>query len=95
MKLNEQIVSAIGQKRSKDEINQKYLSHHRLDHIREDRISKLKKERIFGSLHPESYPTCESCLQKKIVKLSFVGYEERATEILVLVYTNMCGPFDV
>ena len=31
--LNEQIMSAVGQKRSRDEINQKYLWHDRLGHI--------------------------------------------------------------
>ena len=30
-----------------------------------------------------------------MIKLSFVGYGERATELLALVHTDMCGPFDV
>ena len=93
--LNEQIVSAIGQKRFKDEVNQKYWWHHRLDNIGEDRINKLKKDGILGSFHPESYPACESCLRKKMTKLSFIRYGERATELLVLVHTNVCRPFDV
>ena len=93
--LNEQIVSAIGQKRPIDEINQKYLWHHRLGHIGEDRINRLVKDEILGSLNSESYPACESCFQEKMAKLPFVGYGERATELLALVHTNMCGPFDV
>ena len=44
MNLNEQVMSVVGQKRFRDEINQKYLWHHRLSHIGEDRINKLKKE---------------------------------------------------
>ena len=30
-----------------------------------------------------------------MTKLSFVGHEERATDLLVLVHTDVCGPFDV
>ena len=88
-------MSVIGQKRSRDKINQKYLWHHRLGHIREDRIDILKKDRILGSLNPESYPAYESCHQGKIAKLSFIGHWERATELLVLVHTDVCRPFDV
>ena len=93
--INEQIVSAIGQKRSRDDINQKYLWHHRLGHIGEDRINRLKNDGILGSLNPESYPACESYLREKITKLSFVGHGERATELLILVHIDVCGPFDV
>ena len=93
--LNKQIVNIIGQKRSKDEINQKYLWHHRLGHIGEDKINKQKKDGIFGSLDPESYPAYESCLREKMAKLSFVGHEKRVIELLVLIHTDMCGSFDV
>ena len=58
--LNEQIGSIVGQKRLRDEINQKYLWHHRLGHIREDKINKLKKDGIFGSFDSKSYPVYES-----------------------------------
>ena len=95
MNLNEQIVSVVGQKRPRDEINQKYLWHHRLGHIRKDRINKLKKNEILSSLNPESYQACESYLQRQMAKLPFVGYGERATELLALVHFDVCGPFDM
>ena len=60
--LNEQIVSAIDQKRSRDKINQKYLWHHKLGHIRKDRINKLKKNEIFALL-------IQSCIQ--LMNLTF------------------------
>ena len=88
-------MSAVGQKRSRDEINQKYLWHHRLGHIGEDKINKLEKDEIFGSFDSESYLACESCLQKKITKLPFMGHGERATELLALIHTDVCGTFDV
>ena len=89
MNLNEQIVSVVGQKRSRDKINQKYLWHHRLDHIGEDMINKPKKDGILGSLNPESYPVCESCFQEKMAKLPFIGHGERATSYLPW-YTPTC-----
>ena len=93
--LNEQIVSAVGQKRFRDEINQKYWWHHRLGHIGEDRINRMEKDGILSTLSPEPYPACESCLWEKIAKLPFIGYGKRVTELLTLVHTNVCGPFDV
>ena len=95
MNLNEQIVSTVSQKRSRDRINQKYLWHHKLGYIGRDRINRLEKDRILGSLNPEPYPTCESCLREKIAKLSFVGHGKRTTKLLVLIHTDVCGPFDV
>ena len=38
---------------------------------------------------------CESCLRRKMAKLPFVGHGERATELLALVHTDVCGPFNV
>ena len=93
--LNEQIMSTIGSKRLRDRVSQKYLWHLRLDHIEEDRLNKLEKDDLIEVLTFESYPVCESCLQKKLAKLTFVGYGEKTTEILVLVYIDVCGPFDV
>ena len=93
--LNEQVMNTVGQKRSRDEFNHKYLWHHRLGHIGEDRINRLKKDEILGSFDSESYPACESCLREKIIKLPFEGHRKRATELLVLVYIDVCGPFDV
>ena len=30
-----------------------------------------------------------------MIKPSFMGYKERTTEILALVYSDICGPFNV
>ena len=63
--INEQIVNAIESKRPRDRIKQKYLWHLRLGHIEEDRLNKLEKDDLLGSLTFESYPICKSSLQKK------------------------------
>ena len=92
---NKQIVNAIGSKRSRDRISQKYLWHLKLGHIDEDRLNKLEKDDLLGPLTFESYPVCESCFQEKMAKLPFMGQGEKATEILALVHTDVHGPFDV
>ena len=43
----------------------------------------------------ESYPICESCLHGKMTKLPFIGHGERAMDLLALVHTDVCGPFDM
>ena len=88
-------VNAIGIKQPRDKINQRYLWHLRLGHIGEDMINILKKIKLLNSLTFKSYPVCESCLQGKMIKLFFVEHRERITEILALVHSNVCGPFDV
>ena len=75
-------MSIVGQKRFVYKINQKYLWHYRLGHIGEDRINRLEKDGILGSLNLESYLACKSCLQEKMVKLPFVGYEKRPLSYL-------------
>ena len=67
----------------------------RLGHIGEDRINKLKKNKILGSLNLKSYLACESYLREKMTKLPFIGYGERTTELLDLVHVDVCGPFDI
>ena len=88
-------MNAIGIKRPRDSLNDKYLWHLRLGHIAEDRLNKLEKFGLLSLLTFESYPVCESCLQGKMTKLPFVGNGERATDLLALVHTDVCSPFDV
>ena len=93
--VNKQEVSTVGHKRSRDDVNHKYMWHFRLGHIEEDRINKLKKNQILSSFNFESYPVCESYLRKEMIKLFFMGHGERVTKILILVHTDVCSPFDV
>ena len=88
-------MNAVGSKRLKDKISQKYLWHLRLGYIREDRLNKIEKDGLLELLTFKFYLVCMSYLQKKMAKLSFMRHEERTTEILALVHTDMCGPFDV
>ena len=55
----------------------------------------MKKFELLSSLTFESYPVCESCFLGKITKLPFVRHRERATDLLFLVHTDVCSPFDM
>ena len=88
-------MNAMRIKRPRDSLNDRYLWHLRLGHIAEDRVNKLKKFGLLSLLTFESYPVCESCLQGKMTKLPFMGHGERTTDLLALVYIDVCGLFDV
>ena len=69
--VSKKIVNAIRSKRSRDEINLKYMWHLKLGHIREDRINRLKKDDLLGSLNNISYLIYEFCLQEKNNQITF------------------------
>lgn len=87
-------VSSINRKRD-DQVNQTYLWHCRLGHIGEKRIYKLHKEGYLDKYDYESYSTCESCLKGKMTKSPFTGSGERASELLGLIHTDVCGPMKI
>ncbi|XP_070035301.1 uncharacterized protein [Nicotiana tomentosiformis] len=87
-------VSSLKRKRD-DHVNHTYLWHCRLGHIGEKRINKLYKEGYLDKYDFESYPTCESCLKGKMTKSPFTGSGERASELLGLIYTDVCGPIKI
>lgn len=64
-----------------------------LGHINEKRIKKLQEDGLLGQFDWESMDRCESCLLGKMTKAPFNKYNERATELLALVHTDVCGPF--
>ena len=84
-----------GFKRERDnQLNKTYLWHCRLGHISEKRINKLHKEGYLDNYDYE-YETCESCLKGKMTKSPFIGSGERASELLGLIHTDVCGPMKI
>jgi hypothetical protein len=73
-----------------NEVNSTYLWHCRLGHINEKRISKLHKDGLLDSFDYESFETCRSCLLGKMTKVPFTGKGERASDLLVLIHTDVC-----
>ena len=52
----------------------------------------MTQEGILKVSDCESLPTCEFCLLDKMTKSPFTEKGERATELLGLVHTDVCGP---
>ena len=70
-----------------NDLNPTYFWHCRLGHVNEKHILKLHQD---GLIH--SFETCESCLLGKMTKAPFTGHCERASDLLGLIHTDVCGP---
>ena len=64
-----------------------YLWHCRLGHIGVKRMKKLHSDGLCG--------TCEPCLMGKMTKTPFSGTMERATDLLEIIHTDVCGPMNI
>ncbi|KAK8572986.1 hypothetical protein V6N12_029026 [Hibiscus sabdariffa] len=85
----------INTKRTKtNDSNQTYLWHCRLGHISERRISKLHKDGLLDPFVFRQMDVCESCLLGKMTKAPFNGKSERASDLLGLIHSDVCGPMN-
>ncbi|KAJ9561242.1 hypothetical protein OSB04_006402 [Centaurea solstitialis] len=80
-------------KRSKDIEDQTYLWHCRLGHINKKRVELLLKGGFLGTFDFKPFDNCESCLSGKMTNEPFNKDNERATDLLEIVHTDVCGPF--
>ena len=60
--------------------------------LSEKRMNKLHADGILNSFDFESYETCEACLIGKMTKSPFNGSPERASDLLELIHSDVCGP---
>src|SRR5215213_1842952 len=72
-----------------------YMWHCRLGHIEVKRMKKLHTDGLLESLDFESLDRCEACLMGKMTKTPFSGIMERATDLLEIIHTDVCGPMSV
>src|SRR4051812_20613474 len=72
-----------------------YLWYCRLGHVGVKRMKKLHSDGLLESLDYESFETCERCLMGKMTKTPFSGSMERATDLLEIIHTDVCGPMSV
>ena len=72
-----------------------YLWHCRLGHIGVKRMKKLHADGLLESLDYESFDACEPCLMGKMTKTPFSGTMERATYLLEIIHTDVCGPMNI
>ena len=72
-----------------------YMWHLRLGHINIDRINRLVKDGPLRELTVETLPVCESYLEGKMTRRPFAAKGQRATQLLELVHSDVCRPFNV
>jgi transposase InsO family protein len=58
-------------------------------------MKKLHSGGLLESLDFESFDTCEPCLMGKMIKTPFSGIMERATDLLEIIHTDVCGPMSI
>ena len=63
--------------------------------MNKSRIDRLIKECILEIDDCESLPTYESCLLSKITKSPFKKKDERANDVLSLIYTDVYRPINI
>ena len=73
-------------------MNSVYLWHCRLGYIYEGMIQKLLNDGYLDPFDYVSYVTYEPCLHGKLTNSQFSGTGERATELLELIHSDVCGP---
>nr|GEX15519.1 retrotransposon protein, putative, Ty1-copia subclass [Tanacetum cinerariifolium] len=83
----------VSTKRAKHNLDSTYLWHRRLAHISKKHIEKLQQEGLLRSTDDESFDQCVSCLSGKMTRKSFPHRSERATDLLGIIHTDVCGPF--
>ena len=59
------------------------------------RMKKLHADGILESLDYESLNAREPCLMGKMTKTPFSGTMERATDLLEIIHTDVCGPMNI
>ncbi|KAM2485886.1 hypothetical protein ACFX1W_038022 [Malus domestica] len=79
-------------KRAREEVNQEKMWHLKLGHVNLEKIRKMSKDEYIRPLGNDQMGNCECCLKGKMTKSPFTGKGERATEILGLIHTDVCGP---
>ena len=77
-----------------DNVFYSVIGHARLGHIGKDKLARLAREGLLGSIANVSLPICEPCLVGKAYRKPF-GKAPRATHPLELVHLNTCGPMNV
>ena len=86
------VVYSTGKHPRLDSVSDIYLWYCRLGYINKNKINRLTQEKILEVSDFESLSICEFCLLGKMTKSPFTEKDKRATELLGLVHTDVCGP---
>ncbi|KAK9690672.1 hypothetical protein RND81_09G145600 [Saponaria officinalis] len=85
-------VETRGTKRKFNKKNSASLWHKRLGHVSKERIQRLVSNGILDSVDFTDFDVCVSCIKGKQTKVKRLG-ANRATDVLELIHTDICGPF--
>ncbi|KAK9683434.1 hypothetical protein RND81_10G141100 [Saponaria officinalis] len=85
-------VESRGTKRKFNKENTASLWHKRLGHVSKERIQRLVSNGILDSIDFTNFDVCISCIKGKQTKVKRLG-ANRATDVLELIHTDICGPF--
>uniref|UniRef100_A0A1J3K4I8 Retrovirus-related Pol polyprotein from transposon TNT 1-94 n=2 Tax=Noccaea caerulescens TaxID=107243 RepID=A0A1J3K4I8_NOCCA len=83
-----------GVKRKTCDIDSYFLWHKRLGHISSERIKRLVKDGVIPTLDFTNITACVDCIKGKQTKHTKRG-ATRSTQLLEIIHTDICGPFDV
>lgn len=92
LELSSECVSYVSS--TSDVISDSVKWHARLGHIGQERMARLAREGFLGQLAKVNLPICEPCLAGKACRKPF-GKAQRATQLLELVHSDICGPMNV
>jgi len=71
-----------------------FLWHQRLGHISTERMSRLMKSEILPQLDFSDWEVCLDCIKGKQTKHISKNPAIRSSQLLELIHTDICGPFD-
>jgi transposase InsO family protein len=86
---------SIGTKRSLVNERSAYLWHKRLGHISQERMKRLVRNEVLPDLDFTDLNVCVDCIKGKQTKHHTKKGATRSTELLEIIHTDICGPFDV
>jgi hypothetical protein len=75
--------------------NTTYTCHCSLGDVGVKRMKKLHNDGLLGSMDFDSFDTCEPCLLGKMTRTPSIGLVERASDLLGIIHTDVCGPMSV
>ncbi|GJZ14886.1 retrotransposon protein, putative, ty1-copia subclass [Tanacetum coccineum] len=88
-------IYAISNKRSKIDLDSTLLWHCGLGHISKKCIEKLQHDGLLNSTDLRAFEKCVSCMSRKMVRKPYTHHVERAKDLLGLIHTDVCGPFNI
>ena len=74
--------------------NSAFLWYQRLGHISKEKMLRLMKSEILPKLDFSDWDVCLDCIKGKQTKHISKNPATRSSQLLKLIHTDLCGPFD-